>query len=142
MRLMTPSASPNRQRACPSAWPAMSCSWMLLYRLLTGRLPYRIEDASPLEAARIIREEAPLLPSKAVDGSVAAELRDDLYIVRGPRKEPERRYGTVAAFADDITRYSAFKPVRAYRIASVIAQRSSLDGIARRWRSEWWDRRL
>jgi tetratricopeptide (TPR) repeat protein len=56
------------------------------------------------------------LASKAGGGSVAGELRGDLdnILMQALRKEPERRYGTVAAFAEDIKRYLAFKPVNAH----------------------------
>jgi non-specific serine/threonine protein kinase/serine/threonine-protein kinase len=118
LRLMTPRyASPEQAEGLPLGVASDVFSLgTLLYRLLTGKLPYRIESASPLEAARIIREEAPLLPSKAVDGSVATELREDLdnILLQALRKEPERRYGTVAAFAEDIKRYLAFEPVQAH----------------------------
>jgi non-specific serine/threonine protein kinase/serine/threonine-protein kinase len=118
LRLMTPRyASPEQAEGLPLGVASDVFSLgTLLYRLLTGRLPYRIESASPLEAARIIREEAPLLPSKAVDGSVATELREDLdnILLLALRKEPERRYGTVAAFAEDIKRYLEFEPVQAH----------------------------
>jgi non-specific serine/threonine protein kinase/serine/threonine-protein kinase len=117
LRLMTPHyASPEQAEGLPLGVASDVFSLgTLLYRLLTGRLPYRVESASPLEAARIIREEAPVLPSKAVDGSVAAVLRGDIdnILLQALRKEPERRYGTVAAFAADIQRHLGFKPVHA-----------------------------
>jgi len=118
LRLMTPRyASPEQAEGLPLGVASDVFSLgTLLYRVLTGRLPYRIESASPIEAARIIREEAPQLASKAGGGSVAGELRGDLdnILMQALRKEPERRYGTVAAFAEDIKRYLAFKPVNAH----------------------------
>ncbi len=143
MRLMTPRyASPEQAEGLPLGVASDVFSLgTLLYRLLTGRLPYRIESASPLEAARIIREEAPY----AVEQSrlmvlSAAELRDDLdnILLQALRKEPERRYGTVAAFADDITRYLAFKPVRAHPDSVSYRAKKFADGIAHRWRSQRW----
>jgi non-specific serine/threonine protein kinase/serine/threonine-protein kinase len=117
LRLMTPRyASPEQAEGLPLGMASDVFSLgTLLYRLLTGRLPYLIESESPLEAARIIREEAPLLPSKAAVGPVAAELRGDIdnILLQALRKEPERRYGTVDAFAEDIKRHLAFKPVHA-----------------------------
>jgi tetratricopeptide (TPR) repeat protein len=88
----------------------------LLYRLLTGTLPYSIEDASPLEAARIILCVAPVPPSQAAPAATGPELRGDLdtILLQALRKEPERRYPTVAAFAEDIERHLSSQPVLAH----------------------------
>lgn len=89
----------------------------LLYRILTGRLPYPIEDAAPLEAARMIREMAPEKPSRVAPPEVRSQLRGDLDLIllKTLRKEPQRRYATVAALMSDIEAYLASKPVSAHR---------------------------
>lgn len=88
----------------------------LLYRLLTGVLPYPLEDAAPLEAAQIIREVAPMPPSQAASPAVRPQLVGDLdtILLQALRKEPERRYPTVSAFAQDIQRHLESKPVHAH----------------------------
>lgn len=88
----------------------------LLYLMLTGTLPYPLQDVSPLEAARIIREVQPKPPSQAARPEQRSWLRGDLdnILLLALRKEPERRYPTVAAFADDIRRHLQAKPVRAH----------------------------
>ena len=88
----------------------------LLYRLLTGVLPYPLENASPLEAAKIILEVAPKLPSAAAAAGIRAQLAGDLdtILMQALRKEPERRYPTVEAFAADIERHLESKPVLAH----------------------------
>lgn len=88
----------------------------VLYRLLTGTLPYPIEGLSSLDAARVIRETPPRLPSQVAPEERRAELRGDLEVVllHALRKEPERRYGTVAEFARDVERFLALEPVLAH----------------------------
>ncbi len=83
----------------------------LLYRILTGTLPYPLETATPLEAIRILCDTDPTPP-----GRVRPELRGDLetILLKGLRKEPERRYPTVAALADDVERHLTDKPVLAH----------------------------
>lgn len=75
----------------------------VLYRLLAGRVPFAAD--SPLELARKVVEETPVLPA------VPADLQ--AIIAKALRKEPERRYETVAALADDLARWLAGKPVAA-----------------------------
>ena len=118
MRLMTPRyASPEQAGGTPLGVGSDVFSLAtLLYRLLTGKLPYGIEEATPLEAARMIREAAPMLPSDAAAPDDRATLRGDLDLIllQGLRKEPERRYPTVAALADDVRRYLSVEPVLAH----------------------------
>lgn len=118
LMLMTPRyASPEQAEGKPlSVASDVFSLGTLLYRLLTGVLPYPIEDASPLEAARMIRDKEPLAPSKAAPEK-AAELRGDLDLIllKAMRKEPGSRYPTVAAFADDVERYMASRPVLAHK---------------------------
>ena len=110
---------------------------VLLYRLLTGRHPYAVSGASLPAIARIICE-VPLRPPSLVvlDGPadtggtanepraarpplpprrLARELAGDLdtIVLTALRKEPERRYGSVAALADDIERHRTGRPVLA-----------------------------
>ena len=118
LRILTPSyASPEQATGAPLGVASDVFSLAtLLYRMLTGKLPYPIEDTSPLEAARIICESAPALPSRTAPSGIASELRGDIdtVLLYALRKEPERRYPTVAAFADDIQRHLDSKPVHAH----------------------------
>jgi non-specific serine/threonine protein kinase/serine/threonine-protein kinase len=139
--LMTPEyASPEQVLGAPATTLSDVYSLgMVLYRLLTGRLPYRLHGRTPHEAARAIGETEPERPSVAV-GSVAASaddsgeaadegsrgevrrtdrlrrrLRGDLdnSVLMALRKQPERRYQSVEQFSDDIRRHLAREPVRA-----------------------------
>ncbi len=130
---------------------------ILLYKLLAGRHPYRLPFTSPTEAERIICEEEPPLPSAAIrqgakpaagnedslpagpeaarsrrssGDRLARELSGDLdtIVMMALRKEPERRYGSVAQLADDVRRYLAGLPVSAqrdtlrYRVARFVSR--------------------
>ncbi len=117
--LMTPRyASPEQAQGKPLGVGSDVFSLStLLYRLLTGVLPYPIEDASPLEAARMINEKEPRLPSEVAPPEISPKLRGDLDLIllQGLRKDPTRRYRTVAALMEDIERYLASRPVLAHR---------------------------
>lgn len=140
MRLLTPRyASPEQAAGEPLGVASDVFSLgTLLYRVLTGRLPYPIEDAAPLEAARMIRERSPEPPSRVAPPERRSELRGDLDLIllQALRKEPERRYATVAAFLDDIKCYLASKPVGAhkdsfrYRAAKFLRRNRGLVGAA------------
>ena len=109
----------------------------MLYELLTGSRPYRIESLGWEESARIICEAEPVRPSTATrtlakveDGADAAEvsgnrgatpeglhkrLRGDLDNIIGMalRKEPLRRYRSVDQFSEDLQRHLDGRPVMA-----------------------------
>jgi tRNA A-37 threonylcarbamoyl transferase component Bud32 len=118
LRLLTPRyASPEQAQGKPLGVASDVFSLAtLLYRLLTGHLPYPIEDAGALEAARMITQMVPMPPSQAAEAAVAPLLRGDLdtILLQALRKEPERRYPTVAAFAEDVRRHLAHEPVLAH----------------------------
>ncbi|HJT80228.1 MAG TPA: protein kinase [Chthoniobacterales bacterium] len=97
---------------------------VVLYGLLTGHKPYRLRTARPDELSRAICEDEPTKPSTAVanhDGNSKFEIRNskflkgdlDNIILMAMRKEPSRRYASVAQFSEDIRRHSEGLPVRA-----------------------------
>jgi eukaryotic-like serine/threonine-protein kinase len=92
----------------------------VLYRLLTGRTPLDLSDATPGEVERRIAEQVPVPPSVAALGPHAAWRRRlagdlDTIVLKALRKEPERRYASVDQLADDLRRYVDGRPVRARR---------------------------
>jgi eukaryotic-like serine/threonine-protein kinase len=91
---------------------------VVLYVLLTGQRPYRLKTSRPDELARVICEEEPTRPSSAPDSSQSAiynpkSLRGDLdnIVLMAMRKEPARRYASVAQFSEDIRRHLVGLPV-------------------------------
>lgn len=88
---------------------------VVLYRLLTGALPFdseRLRDSGLLELARILREEEPPRPSAR---AAARELRGDVdwIVLRAMEKDRARRYPSAAALADDIERHLRDEPITA-----------------------------
>jgi eukaryotic-like serine/threonine-protein kinase len=104
---------------------------VLLYELLTGRYPYEPESRSlaAIEAA-ILNDEPILASSKAKDKSTAKALRGEIDAILGKalRREPNQRYATVDAFAEDVERHLIGDVVLArpdsswYRIRKTIAK--------------------
>lgn len=82
----------------------------VLYKLLTGVAPHRLQEKSPAEAVRLICEEEPLQPS-----SLNRELGkdEDNILQMAMRKEPQRRYHSVEQFAADLSRLLDGNPVLA-----------------------------
>lgn len=92
---------------------------VVLYLLLAGRLPFDVGELSPTEAIRRICDETPPAPSRAASDDAARRRgfarRDQLaralagelddIVQTALRKEPDRRYATVAALSDDLKRY-------------------------------------
>ena len=99
---------------------------VLLYELLTGVRPNRLAGMSPAEMERSVLETVPADPSQAVAqqrvtppqglGSARAlrqRLKGDLdrIVMSAMRLEPQRRYHSVQALAEDLARYLEGKPV-------------------------------
>ncbi len=120
-RVMTPEyASPEQIRGEPVTTATdVYALGVLLYELLTGRRPFRLENTTAAEAERIICESEPDKPSTVVAAtareghSLRNELSGDLdNIVRmAMRKEAPRRYPSAGALAEDIRRYLDGFPV-------------------------------
>ncbi len=107
---------------------------VVLYKLLTGQSPYRTKTTRSDELARAITEQDPERPSTAVtrsDGSSNVQvpnsklLRGDLdnIVLKAMRKEPARRYQSVAEFSEDILRHLDGLPVIARK--DTLAYRSA-----------------
>ncbi len=132
-------ASPEQVRGEPitTATDVYSLG-VLLYKLLTGKMPYGVEGRSQTALWHAITEKEPLKPSTVVlvDGKTAApdatqklealsETRDsarkrlrkklagdlDSIILKALRKEAHHRYISAEQFSEDIKRYLDGRPV-------------------------------
>ena len=81
----------------------------LLFQLLTGKRPFEGAGAA-LE--RAVLDTEPPRPSAVSGVSLDGDL--DAIILKALRKEPDRRYTSVAALTDDVQRYLDGQPVRAH----------------------------
>jgi serine/threonine protein kinase len=114
---------------------------VILYQLLTGKLPYDIENRRYEEASRIVCETNPQKPSEILtQRRKSAETGDkqnttgkgqffkgqktrdkgrslkgdlDNILLKALRKEPERRYSSIEKFSDDLRRHLEGLPVTA-----------------------------
>jgi serine/threonine-protein kinase len=94
---------------------------VLLYYLLTGMQPYALSGRKPEEFVQLVETMDPSRPSAAVHKSLsgsrtlARALAGDLdnIVLRAMHREPERRYPSAAALAEDVQRYLDDLPVEA-----------------------------
>src|SRR6202166_4624941 len=138
-RMLTPeNAAPEQVLGRPiTTAPDIYALGVLLYQLLTGRSPYRLLSYSQLQLERAICMDDPVRPSQMVISKLSGEkdadrsrisdrrglspqrlrarLSGDLdaIVAMAMRKEPDRRYPSVEALADDLNRHLLGQPVRA-----------------------------
>ena len=136
LRALTPAyASPEQIRGGPVTVASDVYSLgVVLYELLAGVRPFRSASGDARELERAVLEKDPEPPSTAarrvptggpvrLDGRTFAAVdtagrlgRDlDAICLKALRKEPEERYASVAALAEDLRRLLAGLPVAAHR---------------------------
>ncbi|MCH2160794.1 MAG: protein kinase [Phycisphaerales bacterium] len=109
---------------------------VVLYQLICGRLPFEPDDLEAkgnMEMLRVIKEDQAPRPSTSLTSldedtgtdiasarkttlrSLSEELRRELEWIpmMALRKEPERRYESASAMAEDVRRYLANEPLKA-----------------------------
>jgi eukaryotic-like serine/threonine-protein kinase len=117
-RAMTPQyASPEQVagRALGTTSDVYSLG-VLLYELLTGRLPYSTKRGSAAELEEAILGTDRLRPSQvALAAERARELRGDIdtLVMKALQPKPEQRYASAQAFAQDIERFLNHQPIEA-----------------------------
>jgi hypothetical protein len=80
----------------------------ILYALLTGRPPFQAE--TPAAVLRLVAEQKPV-PPRLVRPGTEPEL--ETICLHCLRKEPEQRYGSAEALAQDLERWLVGAPIRA-----------------------------
>jgi len=103
---------------------------LLLFELLTGARPFGGETTSALSLAREIVEREPARPSQLARSTLSRGTARDLdeICLKALRKNPEERYVSVLALADDVRRSLAGYPVaalagaRLYRARKFVAR--------------------
>jgi WD40 repeat protein/tRNA A-37 threonylcarbamoyl transferase component Bud32 len=83
---------------------------VLLYELLTGRLPHDVSDTPIPEATRRILEDDPT-PIAKLDRSLRGDLA--LIVHKAMARQRSDRYQSAADLGRDVERYLAFRPVSA-----------------------------
>lgn len=83
---------------------------VILFELLTGRLPYPLEHVPLPQAVELICHREPEWL-----GVIDPRYRGDVetILAKALEKEPSRRYSSAADLADDIRRYLRHEPIRA-----------------------------
>lgn len=124
---MTPAyASPEqlRQESLTTASDIYSLG-VVLFELLTGTRPFRVEGMTPPQSERLISTGArPALRKALLEGSLPdaerrtrlAHIGSDLERIVGKamHPDPERRYDSAQALADDLQRHLDGQPVMAH----------------------------
>jgi hypothetical protein len=104
---------------------------VVLYELLTGARPYKVQRGSRGALEDAILQADPNPPSvSATEPSRRKALRGDLdtIVLKALKKKPDDRYATVNAFGDDLERCLDGRPVlarpdsRVYRLKKFIAR--------------------
>lgn len=96
---------------------------VILYELLTGQLPYDIDPYNLPQAARMISETPPR-PPRTVNPALRGDL--ETILLKALQKEPDARFASAAAIADDLSRYlrdepiTARTPTAAYQISKLV----------------------
>jgi serine/threonine-protein kinase len=122
-RLMTPAyAAPEQVRGDPvGIYTDVYALGVVLYELLSDRLPHHVSTRTPGEIARAILEVEPDRVSVAARSNAAANVHAgraawhdlDVLCAKAMHKEPTRRYASADALIRDVDHFLAGEPLDA-----------------------------
>jgi tetratricopeptide (TPR) repeat protein len=123
LHLMTPDyASPEQVRGLPiSTATDVYSLGAVLYEMLCGERAHRFTSYTPADIERVVCNTEISKPSTAArhTGAPVSRLHRrlagdlDTVVLMAMRKEPERRYGSIEQFAEDVRRYLDGRPILA-----------------------------
>jgi tetratricopeptide (TPR) repeat protein/tRNA A-37 threonylcarbamoyl transferase component Bud32 len=126
--------SPEQARGDPAAIDTRCDVYalgVLLYQLLSGRLPLDLSGLSVMESLRRVTDQDPVPLQRAWPAST--RLDPDLITIvhKALAKQPGERYSSAAALAEDVVRFLTSQPILArppstlYQLRKLIARRKA-----------------
>ncbi|MGQ0721115.1 MAG: tetratricopeptide repeat protein [Candidatus Eiseniibacteriota bacterium] len=101
---------------------------VILYEMLSGRLPRSIPSDSMLQALRAVTEQPPQRLREAFRGRRRLDPDVETICHKALELRPEDRYGSAAALSDDVARYLEDQPIQArppstvYQLRKLVAR--------------------
>ena len=101
---------------------------VILYEMIAGERPYDANRTSLPEAMRIICEQEPKPLRDTPSGMTRVDADLQAIVLKALAKEPDRRYSSAAALAEDLERYRNSQPVlartpsTAYQLRKLVAR--------------------
>jgi serine/threonine protein kinase/tetratricopeptide (TPR) repeat protein len=134
-----PYMSPEQVRGNPDEIDVRSDVYSLgviLYEMIARRRPYDVQDAMLHEAVRVICETPPAPLSKSWSGTKKLDRDIETIVEKALEKPVARRYQSVSALGDDVSRFLTGQPIlarppsAAYQIQKLIARHKVGFGFA------------